>query len=216
MNVPPPGQPTPTPGQPLPASGQPSPYEPTTPTGQPIYGQQYTTGQPVYTPQTPYASQTPYAPQQPAYAPQTPYTPSVAASVRWGPSSINLEPNVPAGLAYMVGNFSIIFLVTEKQNRFARFHIIQALLLGATFLVFEFAWLLLFVIDIYTSPPSLLGNGGQGMNLLLLLFGAVLVLYLIARVWGMFAGFKGNVVRLPVLGNLAERWSGGPLVPATA
>jgi uncharacterized membrane protein len=116
----------------------------------------------------------------------------------------------------MVGNFSIIFLVTEKQNRFARFHIIQALLLGASFLVFEFAWLLLFVIALYTNPPSLLGTGGQGMNLLLLLYGAVLVIYLIAKVWCMVAGFKGNVLKLPALGNLAERWSGGPLAPATA
>src|SRR5436190_15726269 len=68
----------------------------------------------------------------------TPYsTPGSASGAPGGKTSIGLEANVGAMLCY-IANFlcclglvlAIVFLVTEKENRFVRFHAAQSLYLA--------------------------------------------------------------------------------------
>src|SRR5688572_6689648 len=59
-----------------------------------------------------------------------------------GKTSLGLDSNVGAMLCY-IANFicclgvilSIVFLVTEKENRFVKFHALQALFIGAVWVV---------------------------------------------------------------------------------
>lgn len=158
-------------------------------------------------------------PPWPGYAPPPP---ALHMSSQWGPYSSGIEPNIVAGLSYLIGVFAIIFLFLEKQNRFARFHIIQALLLRGAFIILGVVWLIAFyAISIalisspgyYNTPGSAIG---PGISLLCLCYGAILLADLIATIWGIVAGFRGRMVRFPGIGDLAERWAGGPVVPVTA
>src|SRR5437763_2310179 len=69
----------------------------------------------------------------------TPYTEAPASGAPGGKTSfMNLDSNVGAMLCY-IANFicclgvilAIIFLVTEKENRFVKFHAVQSLFLAA-------------------------------------------------------------------------------------
>jgi uncharacterized membrane protein len=160
-------------------------------------------------------------PPWPGYAPPPP--PPPGAGSQWGPYSSGIEPNIVAGLSYLIGVFAFIFLFLEKQNRFARFHIIQALLLRGAFIILGVVWLIAFYAisialisspDYYNDTPG--SAIGPGISLLCLCYGAILLADLIATIWGIVAGFRGRMVRFPGISDLAERWAGGPVVPLIA
>src|SRR6185312_552535 len=125
--------------------------------------------------------------QRPSYQQNAPYgqlptnyAPPPRASGQWGPSSMGMEPNVTAGLAYLIGILSIIFLIMEKENRFARFHCIQSLLLRAVALISLIVWLIVFFVAlagmssaITTAPDSDATTNAvlSGLGLLFLCYG---------------------------------------------
>ena len=41
----------------------------------------------------------------------------------------------------------------------------------------------------------------------------IALLYLALWIWGMVAAFTGRVVKFPLIGAIAQRWAGGPVVP---
>src|SRR6266705_859993 len=122
------------PSQPAdPYSGQQSGYNPQA--GQPGNYGQYEQ-QSGYNPQAgqPAGSQQ-YAPgcyQQSAYQYQQPYgtgAPPSAGAAASGPTSMGMQPNVAAGLSYVLGWITgLVFFLMEKQNRFVRFHAMQSIL----------------------------------------------------------------------------------------
>jgi uncharacterized membrane protein len=186
------------------------PYEP--------YGQQ----------PRPYGQQPSYGQQPPpGYGPQpgpqgyaAPPPPPPGAGSQWGPSSIGIEPNISAGLGYLFGIVAIIFFFIEKQNRFVKFHTAQAILLAIAYLVLIALWFIAFTVLILGSAAGAssdvtTGNAiaGFGTILLVLCIGAVALVYLALWIWGMVAAFSGRVVKFPLIGAIAERWAGGPVVP---
>ena len=210
-----------------PPYGQPpyeqSPYEPQQPQPpqqpqQPLYGQpqQPPAAPPPYgQPQPPYE---PYAPQ-PGYPPPAPPPPGMRSP--WGPSSIGMEPNVSAGLSYLVGIIAIIFFFMEKQNRFVRFHAAQSILLSIAYVIFIFLWLAIFFVVVLGGAATGDVNAantvaGFGVILLTLCLGVVVLGYLGLWIWGLVAAFSNRVVKLPLIGAIAERWAGGPVVPMMA
>lgn len=181
------------------------PYEP--------YGQQPPPG---YGQQPPPGYGPPPGPQ--GYAPPPP--PPPGAGSQWGPSSIGIEPNISAGLGYLFGIVAIIFFFIEKQNRFVKFHTAQAILLAIAYLVLCVLWFIAFTVLILGSAAGAssdvtTGNAiaGFGTILLVLCIGAVALVYLGLWIWGMVAAFSGRVVKFPLIGAIAERWAGGPVVP---
>src|SRR2546430_16955386 len=66
--------------------------------------------------------------QQPPYG-QSPYTysqPPMGNVSPLGPSSIGIDPKVSAGLGYLILIVGRIFFFFVKQNRFVRFHTLNA------------------------------------------------------------------------------------------
>jgi len=116
---------------------------------------------------------------------------------------------------------AIIFFFIEKQNRFVKFHTAQAILLAIAYLVLVALWFLAFTVVILSSAAGTAssdittGNAiaGFGTILLVLCIGAVALVYLALWIWGMVAAFSGRVVKFPLIGAIAERWAGGPVVP---
>jgi uncharacterized membrane protein len=130
-----------------------------------------------------------------------------------------MEPNISAGLGYLVNIIAIIFFFMEKQNRFVKFHTAQAILLNIAYVVAFFIWFAGFFIVVLgagaaTSTDTNVGTiAGLGLILFTLCGGILIVAYLVAWIWGLVAAFTGRVVKFPLLGAIAQRWAGGPVIP---
>lgn len=109
-----------------------------------------------------------------------------------------MQPNVVAALAYVftVVTGSII-LIIERKNRYVRFHALQAILFGVVWIAL---WITFGVIvnRIWpvTSPMWLLD---ALLHFIIMLGGLVTIVFLMHR------SYKGEKVRLPVLGSIADK-----------
>ena len=145
--------------------------------------------------------------QQPPYG-QSPYTysrPPMGNVSPLGPSSIGMDPKVSAGLGYLILVVGLIFFFIEKQNRFVRFHTLQAVLLAVSLFV-------LFFVIIFAGIAAAFVNGGLAGLIFSLGNLAVWVGGFIAWLVGMINAFQGKYFKLPVIGDLAERWSSAGIV----
>ena len=132
-----------------------------------------------------------------------------------------MDSNVSAGLGYLLTIVAIIFFFMEKQNRFVRFHTAQAILLSIAYLILFGLWFAaFFVVILGGNVASANGDlattsaiAGLGLILLTLCIGVIVLVYLGLWIWGMVAAFSGRVVKFPLIGAIAERWAGGPVVP---
>jgi len=125
-----------------------------------------------------------------------------------GKTSLGLESNVGAMLCY-IANFlccagvilAIVFLVTEKENRFVKFHAVQSLFLAA----------LQLAVGIVVGILGLLL--GMVLDMIhmewvswLMILGLRLILFLIFIALWVIAGIKaygGQWYKLPLVGNFA-------------
>jgi uncharacterized membrane protein len=157
-------------------------------------------------------------PQQPGYGsppPPPPYgapvPPVGSAGSKWGPTSIGMEAHIAAGLSY-IWILGIIFFFVEKSNRFVRFHAAQSILLGIASIAL---WIVWFIVGSVLSTALGLANTGTAG------FAAVCVLSCIPALlglvifgfflWGLIAGFSGRYLKMPIIGDIAERMAGGPI-----
>ena len=131
-----------------------------------------------------------------------------------------MEPNVSAGLGYLISILAIVFFFMEKQNRFVRFHTAQAMLLSISYLVLFALWFVAFFAVVIGSAANTTGDttttntvAGLGLILLSICIGVVALAYMVSWIWGMIAAFSGRMVKFPLVGAIAERWAGGPVVP---
>jgi uncharacterized membrane protein len=113
-------------------------------------------------------------------------------------SSTGLEPQFAAALAYLAGPFSgIIILLAERTNRFVRFHAWQAIIgLGGLGLL-AVVLLISAFLGLFFSPTL--------FRTLRVLSALAAVVWLAA--WGLclVKAFGGSALKLPLVGNLAER-----------
>jgi uncharacterized membrane protein len=135
-----------------------------------------------------------------------------------GKSALGLDGNIAAALGYPVGIIAIICLVMEKENRFVKFHALQSILLHVAFIILMIAvWLLTIVLVIAGAAASAASSsaGGAMGGIVGLLFSLIWLVVVVAYVGGLiFAAVKaygGNMFKLPIIGNMAEKWSGGPV-----
>jgi uncharacterized membrane protein len=123
-------------------------------------------------------------------------------------SSTGLDENVAALLSYVFNWVSgLVFFLIEKNSRLVRFHAMQSLILAIVFFVGMVAlYIIWFVLAIVASQISgLLGS------LVGLVVGLIIFVFFIAAVigWvlGMIKAYQGQFFKLPVIGNLAEKFS---------
>ena len=111
--------------------------------------------------------------------------------------------NLAGALAYFVLVPAIVLLAVEpyRRNRFVRFHSIQALLLCGGVIVLgallRLAGLVIFLIPVV--GPLLVAV----MYVVVALAAVLLWLVLVVK------AFQGEMLKLPVLGDFAERYSSG-------
>ncbi|MBX5449553.1 MAG: DUF4870 domain-containing protein [Thermogemmatispora sp.] len=111
---------------------------------------------------------------------------------------MGMEANTAAGLSYVLGWLTgLIFFLMEKQNRFVRFHAMQSLIW------FGFLTVLSLVLGVLEMVP-LIGLFAFCLLGLLLLVGFVSWVFLL------ITAFQGKYLKLPVIGDYAERYATTP------
>jgi len=119
-------------------------------------------------------------------------------------TALGLDANVGAMLCYLPVCainliYSIIVIVTDKTNKTVRFHAFQSLLLIGAYIAVMVG---LMVIGAVVSQIS------SGLGALFGLLPMVLVLgYVGLSVYGCVKGFQNGEFKLPVIGDMAEKWS---------
>jgi uncharacterized membrane protein len=121
-----------------------------------------------------------------------------------GKTALGLDSNVGAMLTYLPVCgvsliYSIIVLVTEKDNRTVRFHAFQSLLLMGAIIVFSIVIAIIGVILGFISST------------LAMLFGLLIWLPVLAfiglAILMCVKAYGGGTYKLPIVGDLAEKWS---------
>lgn len=124
-----------------------------------------------------------------------------------GKTALGLDTNVGALLCYLPVClislvYSIIVLVTEKDNRTMRFHAFQSLLLTAIYIV------IVVVLSLIGGViAGVTGSAALGSIFSLLTF-AVVFAFLAAMIYGCIKGYQGQPFKFPVVGDMAEKWAG--------
>ena len=127
--------------------------------------------------------------------------------VQTAKSSTGLDENVAALLSYITWIIGLIFFLIEKDSRFVRFHAMQSILLNAAALIVGFVlwFLLVFVTIIFAQISDVLGS------LMGLVFGLLMFVFsigiLIAVVMCLIKAYQKQYFKLPIIGNLAEKFS---------
>ncbi|HTX58698.1 MAG TPA: hypothetical protein VMH02_03400 [Verrucomicrobiae bacterium] len=102
-----------------------------------------------------------------------------------------LQPNIAAGLAYLLGILGgIIMLVGGGTNRMVKFAAAQSIVLWVLYIVCQFA--LSFIV------------GMTHMYFLGTIFFLLWILVFVGWLWGTIAGFQGKEVRFPVVADLTD------------
>lgn len=123
-------------------------------------------------------------------------------------SSTGLDENIAALLSYVFHVISgLIFFLIEKNSRLVRFHAMQALILGALFIVGLFVWMFAwFVVAVIASQlPGVVG-GLLSLVATLLIFVFYAALF-VGWILGMVKAYQGQYFKLPLIGNFAEKFS---------
>ena len=123
-------------------------------------------------------------------------------------SSTGLDENIAALLSYIFGWVSgLIFFLIEKDSRLVRFHAMQSILLNIVVVVLLIAsWVISMILWVITTQlPGILA---LLVNLVVgLVWIVVGIGILIAIVMCLVKAFQGQYFKLPIIGNLAEKFS---------
>ena len=141
--------------------------------------------------------------QNPPPVQTTPSTPVQASK-----SSTGLDENVAALLSYIFGWISgLIFFLIEKDSRLVRFHAMQSILFNAVIIVISIVlWVVMFILlAIGTQLPGIMSSLiGLLITLVWIVFSVGL---LIAWVMCLIKAFQKQYFKLPIIGNMAEKFS---------
>ncbi len=130
-----------------------------------------------------------------------------------GKSAIGLDANLAAALGYPIGILAIICLIMDKENKFVKFHAIQAILLYVAIVAL---WIALVVISIILGvigiAASAAGSAGGALGSIIgllwtLVWLVVFVGALIAIIIAAVKAYGGNYYKLPIIGNMAEKFA---------
>ena len=123
-------------------------------------------------------------------------------------SSTGLDENVAALLSYVFNWVSgLVFFLIEKDSRLVRFHAMQSILLGATFIVGAVVlWIAWVVVTLVLAQIADILGTLSGL-VIGLVIGVFYLAVVVAWVMCLIKAYQGQFYKLPVLGNFAEKFS---------
>jgi uncharacterized membrane protein len=121
-------------------------------------------------------------------------------------SALGLDGNITALIGYIIGIVALILIFIEKDNKFVRFHAIQSVLYSVGFVVIYIVMVIaitIVTVVLATMSDSLAAIG----SLLYLLLFVVWIAWFAGLIYAAVKSYGGNMVKLPIVGGLAEKWS---------
>jgi uncharacterized membrane protein len=127
-----------------------------------------------------------------------------------GKTALGLDTNVGALLCYLPVCainlvYSILVVVQDKSNRVVRFHAFQSLFLQAVAILVSIPLVIVYVIgamiDIAMGIPIF-----TGLLMLVALVISLAILYFL--VMAAIKAYNGEIYKIPVVGNFAEKYAG--------
>jgi uncharacterized membrane protein len=109
-------------------------------------------------------------------------------------SGTNLEPNVAGALSYAFGWITgLVFFLLEKDDDFVRFHAMQSIIVFGVFnVIWFFGMIFIWIVPVLAwIVCTIVGIG-------------ILILWIIL----MIKAYQGEKFKLPIAGDLAEKWQG--------
>jgi len=124
-----------------------------------------------------------------------------------GKTALGLDKNVGSLLCYLPVClislvYSIIVIVSDKENKDVRFHAFQSLIISVVYIV------LMIVIQVISVAAAAAGSSALAAIIGLLAL-ALIVAFLGAMILGMIKGYQGQQFKFPVIGDMAEKWANG-------
>ena len=124
-----------------------------------------------------------------------------------GKTALGLDANVGALICYL-GNlvcalgliYSIIVLVTDKTNKLTRFHAMQSILLSVA------GFIIAIIVNIVVGV-AIAANSGVLATLGSLIYLVFALAMLGAVIYAAIKAFQGEIFKLPIIGDLADKWS---------
>lgn len=121
-------------------------------------------------------------------------------------SALGMDGNITALIGYIVGIVALILIFIEKDNKFVRFHALQSVLWAVIGTV---AFIAIMVVGMILG----LVLGAVSSGLAYAVWGLTGLLYLVAVLgflgglfFAAFKAYSGVEFKLPVVGNLAQKW----------
>jgi uncharacterized membrane protein len=113
-------------------------------------------------------------------------------------TSTGLEQNTAALLSYIFTWVTgLIFYLLEKDNKYVRFHALQSILFGISWMVLSVV--LVVVVRVLSIVPIL------GAFLSVIFWLVYVVAYVVILIMLMVKAFQGERYKLPIIGDIAER-----------
>ncbi len=129
-----------------------------------------------------------------------------------GKSVFGLDQNVAAGLAYLPICLchlivSIGIIATDKTNKLPRFHAFQSLMLSALMIVGYIVMIVVGAVIMVVAGAADVPSLGILALIAYLVFLLFILLLVIGLIISCIKGFQGQIFKLPIIGNLADKWS---------
>ncbi len=116
-----------------------------------------------------------------------------------GKSALGLDGNITALIGYIIPLVALILVFMEKDNKFVRFHSIQSLLYAVAIFI------ILFSLTIFSVMLAFISGT------LATLFSLISILVWLGIIAGAiflaFKAYQGQMFKLPVIGDMAEKWT---------
>ncbi len=120
------------------------------------------------------------------------------------PVQEGLQPPVANLLSYLLGFIGGLVMFLTQKNREVRFHAAQSILLNISIIVLFIGFSILLPIMVLIDPTGVVATV-FGLLLSLILPLGVLAIVIVMCI----QGYQQKHMKLPLIGNFAERWAGG-------
>src|SRR5947207_896348 len=126
-------------------------------------------------------------------------------------TALGLDANLGAALGYPIGIIALIVFIIEKENRFARFHALQSLLVHVAWVVVFIVVAIVFtIIGVLAAAASATSSAGGAVGgllgiLITLVWLGVILAYIAGLLFAAFKAYGGNWFKFPIIGNMAEK-----------
>ncbi|MCX8200378.1 MAG: DUF4870 domain-containing protein [Candidatus Micrarchaeota archaeon] len=105
-------------------------------------------------------------------------------------------------ISYFLGILAVLLFLVKKDDKFVKFHAVQAALLNILWIIVFVVWFVLsMVLAVVTIPIG--GIGGMAWICVLPL-GLVM---LIVMLYGAWKAFSGEMWKMPLIGGLSDKYS---------